>query len=522
MQQPASLAQLIEQVCFRFSDRSAFYCRGVSLSFAELERDSRAFAAWLQHYTQLQVGDRIALQLPNCLQYVICAYGALRAGLVVVNTNPQFTESELIAQFNDAQVQALVVISDLLPGLAKVSMNTPITTVISTHLQDLHKPVPQPRTALQNVEFNRVLAAGRSLVFTPVALEGNALALLQYTGGSSGTVKGAMLSHHNLLANLSQCYQRLQHYISEGAEQLLSPLPMYHIYSFMVHLLYFAHGATATLLPTLRNLDEMVEVWTLKPATCFAGLSSLFAPLCHHAKFQELDFSQLKLTLAGATSLSEVAAKQWQRLTGCAVNQGYGLSETSPVVTINLYGEQLPLSIGKPVSDTDIRIVDDDDNQVTSGECGELLVKGPQLMQGYWQQPQETAAVITADGYFRTGDMVREDNDGNLYVVDRKKDIIIVSGMNVSPAEVERVLMRHEDVVQAAVFGVPHERTGEQVQARIVLAPTTKPNPELEAQLQQLCEEQLAPYKIPKLMQFDNELPLNNVGKLLRRQLTDK
>ncbi|QSX34391.1 long-chain fatty acid--CoA ligase [Shewanella avicenniae] len=515
-----SLAQLIELVCFRFADNTAFSCRGVKLSFNQLEQDSRAFAAWLQHNSPLKPGDRIALQLPNCLQYIICGFGALRAGLVLVNTNPQYTESELVAQFNDAEVQALVVISDLLPTLAKVSKSTPLTTIISTHLNDLLKPVPQPRTALKNVEFNQVIAAGRALTFTAPVIESDALALLQYTGGTTGVNKGAMLSHRNLLANMTQCYERLQRYIQDGEEQLLSPLPIYHVYSFMVHLLYFAHGASATLLPIARSLDEMIEAWTQRPATTFAGISGLFSLLCHHPKFQELDFSRLKLTIAGATSLTEVAAKQWYKCTGCAISQGYGLTETSPVVSINLYGEQLPLSVGTPLAETEIRIVDDNDQPVANGAAGELLVKGPQLMQGYWRQAEENEAAFTEDGYFRTGDIVRADDAGNLVIVDRKKEIIIVSGVNVYPTEVEAVLNSHPEVVQAAVFGVPHERTGEQVQARIVLAPQTRNIHEIEAALQQLCEEQLAPYKIPKVLQFDTELPLNNVGKIMRRQLS--
>lgn len=524
----SSLAQLITQTCQRFSEQTAFSCRGASLSFCQLEQESRAFAAYLQHQTPLRVGDRIALQLPNCLQYIIAAFGALRAGLVLVNSNPQYTEPELIYQFNDASVTALVVISDLLPGLAKVIKNTPVTTIISTHLNDLQKPLPQPKTALNNVEFIHTLRQGHQLSFTAPTLSPTNLALLQYTGGTTGIIKAAMLSHANLLANLRQCDHALQHKITAGREQLLTPLPIYHIYAFMVHLLYFSHGAHATLLPLPRNLDDVIHAFAHTPITVFAGISTLFKQLCLSSKFSELDFCALKLTLAGATTLQQASAEQWQQLTGCAVSQGYGLTEASPVVALNLANSanNAPLlSVGQPLADTEIILVDDNGQPVAQGDCGELLLKGPQVMQGYWRQPQESALVMTHDGYLRTGDIAQQDAEGNLYIVDRKKDIIIVSGVNVYPTEVEAVLNRHPQIAEAAVFAAPNERTGEQVQARIVLKQTavkTLTNDGLEADIFRFCEEQLAPYKIPKVMQFETELPVNHLGKLLRRQLANK
>ena len=519
-----SLAQLIEQTCLRFGEHSAFSCRGVSLSFSQLERESRAFAAYLQHHTGLQQGDRIALQLPNCLQYVIAAFGALRAGLVLVNTNPQYTEPELIYQFNDAGVTALVVISDLLPGLAKVIKNTPVTTIISTHLNDLQKPLPQPKTALNTIEFTQLLRQGHQLSFTAPNLAPTDLALLQYTGGTTGFIKAAMLSHSNVLANLHQCSRALEGVLEDGREQLLTPLPIYHIYAFVVHLLYFSHGAHSTLLPLPRNLEEVITSFARAPITAFAGISTLFKQLCQSSRFSELDFRSLKLTLAGATSLQQASAEQWQQVTGCAVSQGYGLTEASPVVTLNL-AHAPQLSVGQPLRNTELKLVDDNDQEVKQGDCGELLIKGPQVMQGYWRQPQETALVLTQDGYLRTGDIAQQDEHGNLYIVDRKKDIIIVSGVNVYPTEVEAVLNRHPQVADCAVFSAPNERTGEQVQARIVLKQAAaKEHREemLAAELYQFCEEQLAPYKIPKVMQFESELPVNHVGKLLRRQLANK
>lgn len=514
-----SLADMIVSSCERYGDKSAFACLGKAISFRELERDSRAFAAFLQHNTQLQVGDRIAIQLPNISQFVIAAYGAIRAGLVLVNTNPLYTERELIHQFKDSGAKALVVLSDLLPILAKVVASTPIETVISTHPLDLIEPQIQPRTGLKNIEFTKVLELGRQLEFTEVKLTLDDLVALQYTGGTTGLSKGAMLSHRNLIANALQCESRIGANLVQGEEIFVAPLPIYHIYAFLVNLvLYFERGALTVLIPNPRDIASLIKTLAKYPFTGFAGLNTLFVGLCHQQAFRELDFSHLKITISGGTALTEAAAKLWQQTTGCTISEGYGLSETSPVISLNAPGLERLGSIGKPVIETQVQILDGNDQPLPPGQAGELAVRGPQVMSGYWQKPDETAAVMTEDGFFKTGDIAIESEDGYHSIVDRKKDLIIVSGFNVYPNDVENVLARCELVLECAVIGVEDERSGEAVKAVIVLKPevdATKAQAAIEAH----CRAELAAYKVPKVIEFVAQLPKSTVGKILRREL---
>ncbi|MCZ4339388.1 AMP-binding protein [Shewanella colwelliana] len=515
-----SLIDLIESSAKRYGDKTAYVCLGKASSFNEIERDSRYFAAYLQHHTELQVGDRIAIQLPNITQFVIAAYGAIRAGLVLVNTNPLYTERELIHQFNDSGAKALVVLSDLLPTLNNVVASTQLNTVITTHALDLIAPQPQSQCEFTTITFTKVLAEGSRLTFTQVSAKLEDLAALQYTGGTTGLSKGAMLSHRNLIANAMQIKSRLSDRLVQGEEIFVAPLPVYHIYAFMVNLvLYFERGGCSVLIPNPRDIASLIKTLSEHPFTGFAGLNTLFVGLCHQPEFKRLNFSHLKVTISGGTALTQAAANVWQATTGCTISEGYGLSETSPVVSLNAPGLELLGTIGKPVIETQVKILDLNDQEVPLGETGELAVKGPQVMSGYWNKPQETAMVMTQDGYFKTGDIAIATEDGFHKIVDRKKDMIIVSGFNVYPNEVEEVLSAHKEILECAVIGVEHEHSGEAVKAVIVLSSPSQDLDQTKADILRYCREQLTAYKVPKIIEFMESLPKSTVGKILRREL---
>lgn len=514
-----TLPQLIETAVDRFGDKPAFACLGKSLSFNEIEKHSRDFAAYLQH-SGLQPGDRVAIQLPNLTQFVIAAYGVLRAGMVLVNTNPLYTERELVHQFNDSGARALVVLSDLLPLLAKVVGQTKIELVVSTHALDLIDPQPQPKTSLNNVLFMDALQQGSEQSLQLVALEQNSLAALQYTGGTTGLSKGAMLSHANLIANAMQCKSRLGNRLNEGEEVFVAPLPIYHIYAFLINLvLYFEAGGCSVLIPNPRDIPTMIKTLAQYPFTGFAGLNTLFIGLCYQPEFQQLDFSKLKLTISGGTALTEAAADLWRQTTGCTISEGYGLSETSPVVSLNCPGKEMLGTIGKPLIGTEVKILDDNDQELPVGEVGELAVRGPQVMSGYWQKPEDTANTFTSDGFFKTGDIALEQENGMHTIVDRKKDMVNVSGFNVYPNEVENVLASHPAVMECAVIGVADERSGEAVKAVIVLTQDTQAGEQVRADITNHCREQLTAYKVPRHIEFVEQLPKSTVGKILRREL---
>ncbi|GIU39897.1 long-chain-fatty-acid--CoA ligase [Shewanella colwelliana] len=518
--QYSSLIDLIESSAKRYGDKTAYVCLGKATSFNEIERDSRYFAAYLQHHTELQVGDRIAIQLPNITQFVIAAYGAIRAGLVLVNTNPLYTERELIHQFNDSGAKALVVLSDLLPTLNNVVANTQLKTVVATHALDLITPQQQPHSEFETTAFTVALAQGSRLNFAPVSTDLASLAALQYTGGTTGLSKGAMLSHRNLIANAMQIKSRLGDRLVQGEEIFVAPLPVYHIYAFMVNLvLYFERGGCSVLIPNPRDIASLINTLSEHPFTGFAGLNTLFVGLCHQPEFKALDFSHLKVTISGGTALTQAAATVWQTTTGCTISEGYGLSETSPVVSLNAPGHEQLGTIGKPVIETQVKILDLNDQEVSLGETGELAVKGPQVMSGYWQKPEETAKVMTKDGYFKTGDIAIATEDGFHKIVDRKKDMIIVSGFNVYPNEVEEVLAQHEAILECAVIGVEDEHTGEAVKAAIVLRAASHDIEATKTDILAHCRAQLTAYKIPKLIDFMPALPKSTVGKILRREL---
>lgn len=514
-----SLIDLIETAAKRFGDKTAYVCLGKASSFADIERDSRYFAAYLQQHTQLKAGDKIAIQLPNITQFVIAAYGALRAGMVLVNTNPLYTQRELIHQYNDSGAKALVVLSDLLPTLEQVITATQVETLIATHALDLIAPQPLVDSPLAPVSFEQVLTLGSQSDYHQVKVAQESLAALQYTGGTTGLSKGAMLSHSNLLANMLQVQSRLSSKFVEGEEIFIAPLPIYHIYAFMVNFVYFEQGGCSVLIPNPRDISALIQTMSQHAFTGFAGLNTLFVGLCHQKAFQGLDFSHLKITISGGTALTQAAASIWQTTTGCTISEGYGLSETSPVVSLNAPGLECLGTIGRPVIDTQVKIIDANEQEVPHGEVGELAVKGPQVMSGYWQKPDETAKVMTQDGFFKTGDIALATDNGMHKIVDRMKDMINVSGFNVYPNEVEDVLSAHESVLECAVIGVEDSRSGEAVKAAIVLRDPKSDHQMTQEALLAHCREQLAGYKVPKIFEFMAALPKSTVGKILRREL---
>ncbi|QEA39539.1 AMP-binding protein [Pistricoccus aurantiacus] len=516
-----------------FSDKPAFSCMGHVVSFRELERLSRDFAAWLTHETTLEPGDRIAIQLPNVLQYPVAVFGALRAGLVVVNTNPLYTEREMAHQFKDSGAKAIVILANMAAKLDKIIEETDIEHVVVTQLADLH-PLPKrlvinavvkyikkmvPRYTLpQAVPFNQTLTKGRALEHQDVTWQREDVAILQYTGGTTGRPKGTMLTHTNLVANMLQARLAIGENLTDGCEMIIAPLPVYHIYTFTVNCLFlFETGNHTVLIPNPRDIEGFVKELGKLEFTAFIGLNTLFNALCQRDDFKRLDFSKLKLTISGGMALTKAAANRWQEVTGCPVAEGYGLTETSPIVSFNPMDAIQLGTIGKPVAGTSVKVVSPDGRVLPLGEAGELCVKGPQVMKGYWNMPEETRQALDDEGWVSTGDIAVLQEDGYIRIVDRKKDMIIVSGFNVYPNEVEDVVTGHPDVVEAAAVGVPDDDTGEAIKLFVVSR-----NPELDVQtLRQWCKKELAGYKVPRQVEFRDELPKSNVGKVLRKELRD-
>ncbi|MFI2812522.1 MULTISPECIES: AMP-binding protein [Microbulbifer] len=508
-----NLAEFIEHGLDKFAHLPAFNCLGQTLTFAEVEEKSRHLAQWLQHEAGLERGDRIAIQLPNISQYPIAAYAALRAGLVIVNTNPLYTPREMQHQFSDSGARALVILADFLEKFEAIKADTDIERVLVTGAADLlGNPVDAP-----GGYHGLVDAIGRggelpSIEKSTAVRED--IAVLQYTGGTTGVAKGASLTHANLLANAAQMLERISQRGNEGEEIFVCPLPLYHIYAFTVNVLaLFSMGTMNVLIPNPRDLDGLVRA--IKPFrfTGMAGINTLFTGLCRHQEFKALDFSSLKMTFSGGTALTTSAAELWQSVTGCTVTEGWGLSETSPVITLNEFDREEIGTVGTPLAETEVQVWDEQGRQVAPGESGELVVRGPQVMAGYWQRPEATAEVLR-DGFFRTGDVGLVQDNGNVRIVDRLKDMIIVSGFNVYPNEVEDVLCRHPQIIEAAVVGSPSEQTGEAVNAHLVVEGELD-----QAAIVDFCREQLTAYKVPKHIHFHSELPKSTVGKILRREL---
>jgi long-chain acyl-CoA synthetase len=528
-----TLTEVFSESCKSFADNSAFTCMDRTLSYSDLDRLSGRFAAYLQQHTALKPGDRIAVQLPNILQYPVVIFGALRAGMVIVNTNPLYTPHEIKHQLNDSGAKALVVLANIAKNAAAIIKETSVEQVIVTELADLHSPLKRillnfavkhlkkmvpPYEFPQQIEFNKALALANK-PWQPVVQTPDDIAVLQYTGGTTGVAKGAMLTHRNLVANMAQLNERMKNVFRPSQELYVAPLPLYHIYSFTIHCTSaVALGNHSLLIPNPRDIPAFIKTLQGKPFTFFVGLNTLFNALMRNPDFIKLDFSNMRLTCSGGMALTAETTKHWLEVTKAPISEGYGLTETSPVVSNNPLESVHYGTVGLPLIDTHCKVIDDAGNSLPTGEAGELCVQGPQVMKGYWQRPDATAEVMDAEGWFKTGDIAIIQSDGYIKIVDRKKDMINVSGFKVFPNEVEDVLSGHPDIVEVAVIGVPDGEGSETVKAFIVTA-----NEQLTIeQVRKFAKETLTAYKVPHLIEFRKELPKTNVGKILRRELRDQ
>ena len=529
-----SLGELFEQSVGRYRDRTAFICMGAQLSYGDLDRLSRDFASYLQNTLRLPVGARIALMMPNVLQYPVCLFGALRAGYVVVNCNPLYTPRELEHQLKDSEAEAIVILENFAHTLAQVVDKVKIKHVVIARMGDLlgfpkgtivnfvvkyvKKMVPSWSIA-GAVDFPQAMAQGASGHLSPVRVTRDDLAFLQYTGGTTGVSKGAMLTHGNMLANLIQAHAWVSPVVAEGQEFVVTPLPLYHIFALTANCFLFLRiGATNLLIVNPRDIPAFVAELAKYPFTVLTGVNTLFNALLNNAEFAKLNFSTLKVALGGGMAVQRAVAERWKKATGLPLMEGYGLTETSPIVTINpLTVPEYTGAIGLPVPSTEVAIRNDNGVDVPLGERGELCVRGPQVMKGYYKRPEETANVFFKDGFLRTGDVAVMDEQGFLRIVDRKKDMILVSGFNVYPNEVEDALAMHPGVLEVAAVGVADEKSGEAVKVFVV-----RKDPALTAaQVIAHCRENLTGYKVPSHVEFRDELPKTNVGKILRRELRD-
>ena len=529
-----SIAHLLESACERFNHRPAFSNMGKVLTYREVDRQSRAFASYLLSVLKLNKGDRVAIMLPNVLQYPIALLGALRAGMTVVNTNPLYTARELRHQLHDAGASAIVVLDNFASVLAEVLHDTPCKHVITTGLGDLlgfpksavvnltlrHvKKVVPPFSIPHAVRFNAALATGARRTPANVEIGHDDIAFLQYTGGTTGVAKGAMLTHGNIVANMLQSTAWLGTNIREGEEAIITAIPLYHIFALTVNCLMFMKlGGLNHLVTNPRDMPGFVKILRGTHFTAITGVNTLFNGLLNTPGFDRVDFSKLKLAVGGGMAVQRAVAEHWKKVTGVTLVEAYGLTETSPGACMNpLDLADYNSSIGLPLSSTDASIQDDNGNPLATGEVGELCIKGPQVMKGYWQRPEETAKVLGSDGWLHTGDIARMDEKGYFYIVDRKKDMILVSGFNVYPNEIEDVVAQCPGVLEVAAVGVPDEKSGEAVKIVVV-----KKNPNLTAAtIKEHCRANLTGYKLPKIIEFRDSLPKSNVGKILRRELRD-
>ncbi|KEY57970.1 long-chain-fatty-acid--CoA ligase FadD [Serratia sp. DD3] len=532
--QYTSLIELFENSASRFADQPAFINMGEVMTFRKLEERSRAFAAYLQNELKLQKGDRVALMMPNLLQYPIAMFGILRAGMVVVNVNPLYTPRELEHQLNDSGARAIVVASNFAHTLERVVFNTQVKHVILTRMGDqlsgakgtlvnfIIKYIKRlvPKYDLPDaISFRRVLQQGRRMQYVKPDVINSDLAFLQYTGGTTGVAKGAMLTHRNMQANLAQAKGAYAPVLHEGQELVVTALPLYHIFALTINCLLFIElGGRSLLITNPRDIPGLVKELAKYPFSAIAGVNTLFNALLNNEDFQKLDFSSLRLSVGGGMAVQKAVADRWEKLTGKHLLEGYGLTECSPLVSGNPHDlTHYSGSIGLPVPSTEIRLVDDQGHEVAPGEQGELWVKGPQVMLGYWQRPEATAEVLR-DGWLATGDIVTVDGEGFIRIIDRKKDMILVSGFNVYPNEIEEVVSQHPKVLECAAIGVPNGVSGEQVKVCVVKKDQTLTKEELLIH----CRRHLTGYKVPKIVEFRDELPKSNVGKILRRELRDE
>lgn len=530
-----NIQAVLKQSCERFANKPAFSNLGKPLTYGELYELSGAFAAYLQQHTDLQPGDRIAVQLPNLLQYPIAVFGAIRAGLIVVNTNPLYTAREMEHQFNDSGAKALVCLANMAHLAEKVVPKTQVQYVIVTEVADMLSPLKRllinsvikyvkkmvPAYHLPKaIKFNDVLSKGRGQRVKDASPVSSDVAVLQYTGGTTGVAKGAMLTHRNLIANMLQCKALMGSNLHEGCEILITPLPLYHIYAFTFHCMsMMLIGNHNILISNPRDLPAMVKELSKWKFSGFVGLNTLFVALCNNEAFRKLDFSALKVTLSGGMALQLAAAERWEAVTGCAICEGYGMTETSPVATVNPIQKIQVGTIGIPVPSTLCRVIDDEGNELPLGAVGELCVKGPQVMKGYWNNQDATDEMLDAEGWLKTGDIAIIQPDGYLRIVDRKKDMILISGFNVYPNELEDVLVMLPSVLQCAAIGIPDEKSGEAIKLFIVVKPGVTLTKD---QVMEHMRANVTGYKVPKSVEFRDALPTTNVGKILRRELRDE
>ncbi|HQZ31783.1 MAG TPA: AMP-binding protein [Arenimonas sp.] len=530
----ASIVSVLDEVCRDFSDRPAFSNFGKQLSYADVDRLSAQFANYLLHELKLKKGDRVALMMPNVLQYPVAIFGVLRAGLTVVNTNPMYTARELKHQLTDSGASAIVVLENFASVVAEVIAETSVKQAIVTGVGDMlgfpkgalvnfvlrHVKKQVPEYSLPGaIRFNRALELGAGKTLPSIDIRGHDIAFLQYTGGTTGVAKGAMLTHRNLVANMQQSSAWIGTNAQPGKEIIITALPLYHIFALTANCLVFMKfGGLNHLITNPRDMPGFVAELRKTPFTAITGVNTLFNGLLNTPGFDQIDFSKLHLTLGGGMAVQRAVAERWKKATGVTLVEAYGLTETSPAACMNpLDLPEYNGAIGLPISSTDACVKDDAGKQLPMGEVGELCIKGPQVMAGYWQRPEETAKVIDAEGWLHTGDMARMDENGFFFIVDRKKDMILVSGFNVYPNEVEDVVALMPEVLEVAAVGVPDDKSGEAVKVVIV-----KKDPSLTAEkVKAFCKEQLTGYKLPKFVEFRTELPKSNVGKILRRELRD-
>ncbi|WP_428943211.1 long-chain-fatty-acid--CoA ligase FadD [Pantoea sp. FN060301] len=530
----SSLIDLFEQAASRYAERPAFINMGQAMTFRQLEARSRAFAAYLQQGLGLKKGDRVALMMPNLLQYPIALFGILRAGMVVVNVNPLYTPRELEHQLNDSGASAIVIVSNFAHTLEKVVAKTQVKHVILTRLGDQLSPAKGtlvnfvvkyvkrliPKYYLPDaLSFRSALQKGEQMQYLRPQVSNDDLAFLQYTGGTTGVAKGAMLTHRNMQANLEQTKATYGSLLKEGKELVVTALPLYHIFALTVNCMLFIDlGGTNLLITNPRDIPALVKELGKHRFTAITGVNTLFNALLNDEDFNKLDFSSLTLSAGGGMAVQKAVAERWEKLTGHYLLEGYGLTECSPLVSVNPYDIRYHSgSIGLPVPSTDIMLVDEAGNEVAEGEPGELCIKGPQVMTGYWQQPEATREVLK-NGWLHSGDIVTVDEEGFIRIIDRKKDMILVSGFNVYPNEIEDVLMQHPKVREVAAVGVPNDITGETVKICVVKKDASLTQEELIAH----CKKHLTGYKIPRVVEFRSDLPKTNVGKILRRELRDE
>ncbi|MEM7276491.1 MAG: AMP-binding protein [Pseudomonadota bacterium] len=530
-----SLRDMLEDVFQRYAERPAYTNMGATISYADLDRDSLALAAWLQNKAGLQKGERIALMMPNVMQYPIALCAALRAGLVIVNVNPLYTARELRHQLKDSGARAIVILENFAETLEEVIADTDVELVITSQVGDMLSPLKRTLTnfVVKRVKkmvpafslpgsktWGQVLKEGASLPFERPLIGLIDLAFLQYTGGTTGLSKGAMLSHKNMVYNIHQSTAWLGDENIDEAPIAITALPLYHIFSLEGNCLgIMLLGGMNVLITNPRDFDGFVKELSRFKFTYFTGVNTLFNALLATPGFSELDFSSLKITIGGGMAVQESVAKRWRDVTGNTLVQAYGLTETSPAAVINplIDGAEYTGAIGLPISSTEVSIRDDDGKALEFGEIGEICIRGPQVMEGYWNRPDATAEVMLDGGWLRTGDMGRMREDGYVFIEDRKKDMILVSGFNVYPNEIEDVICGMEGIVEAAAVGEPDEKSGEIVKLFVV---TSDPAIDKQAVID-YCRKNLTGYKVPKIVIFKDELPKTNVGKILRRELRD-